>query len=165
MTIETLDVFRGRVESMTNPRARRGFLESFYSEFKNEGIFTEDVEGIEKAASLLNKYGFSTHAKKLIAHPAYSQADFIDKNYGELPPQSRKNVLKTMVKYGTNQWWNSQDPVEIAQYQLFEDILMVDFSIFHEGVEKLLDRPVWTHEFGLNNEGLKRETKLAIEVF
>jgi len=94
MTIETLDVFRGRVESMTNPRARRGFLESFYSEFKNEGIFTEDVEGIEKAASLLNKYGFSTHAKKLIAHPAYSQADFIDKNYGELPPQSRKNVLK-----------------------------------------------------------------------
>ncbi len=54
------------------------------------------------------------------------------------------------------------DPVEIAKYQLFERILMVKFDKFHEGVEKLLGRPVYTHEFGLNYDGLKEEAEKAI---
>lgn len=29
--------------------------------------------------------------------------------------------------------------------------------MFHEAVEKALGRPVWTHEFGLNWDGLKKE--------
>jgi hypothetical protein len=33
----------------------------------------------------------------------------------------------------------------------------VPFEVFHEAIEKALGRPVWTHEFGLNMEGLKKE--------
>jgi hypothetical protein len=31
------------------------------------------------------------------------------------------------------------------------------FSIFHEAITKALGRPVFTHEFGLNREGLIKE--------
>ena len=44
-------------------------------------------------------------------------------------------------------WWLSDDATLIARYQLYEPRLAVLFSVFHEGVEKLLGRPVWTHEF------------------
>ena len=76
--------------------------------------------------------------------------------------ESRANVIRVMEKYGDNKWWESNDPEYIARYQLFEDILMVDFSTFHEGVEKLLDRPVWTHEFGINVDELREEARIAI---
>ncbi|MFQ5771511.1 MAG: hypothetical protein ACE5HX_13315, partial [bacterium] len=59
--------------------------------------------------------------------------------------------------------WLYTDPLEIAKYQIFEPILMTDFGIFHKGIEQLLGRPVWTHEFGLNTEGLKAEAMKAIE--
>ena len=76
--------------------------------------------------------------------------------------ESRANIICVMEKYGDNKWWESDDPEYVARYQLFEDILMVDFSVFHEGVEKLLDRPVWTHEFGINVDGLREEARIAI---
>jgi hypothetical protein len=31
--------------------------------------------------------------------------------------------------------------------ELFTDRLFMPFDLFHEGVEELLGRPVWTHEF------------------
>ena len=40
---------------------------------------------------------------------------------------------------------------------------MVDFGKFHEGLEKLVGRPVFTHEMGLNYEGLKEEARLGIK--
>lgn len=87
---------------------------------------------------------------------------YIDDNLDELNPEARKNVEETIAKYPSNKWWRSDDPVEIAKYQLFEKILMVDFGKFHEGVVKLLGRPVFTHEFGLNYDGLKEEATKAI---
>lgn len=87
---------------------------------------------------------------------------YIDDNLDELESQARKNVEETIAKYPNNKWWRSDDSTEIAKYQLFERILMVDFSKFHEGVEKLLGRPVFTHEFGLNYDGLKEEATKAI---
>lgn len=39
----------------------------------------------------------------------------------------------------------------------FEEVFPVPFDIFHEAIEKTLGRPVFTHEFGLNREGLKKE--------
>lgn len=47
-------------------------------------------------------------------------------------------------------------------YQIFEPILLVDFSFFHEGLEKLVDRSVWTHEFVLNYDGLCEEVRLGL---
>ena len=60
-------------------------------------------------------------------------------------------------------WWESNDPVIVAMYQLYEPILMVDFDVFHGGLEKLLGRPVFTHELGMNVEELKKEARLGME--
>lgn len=87
---------------------------------------------------------------------------YIDQILDTLPPENKRNVLQTMTKYGDNKWWNSNDPLYVARYQVFEDILMVPFDRYHEGIEKLLGRPVYTHEFGLNVEGLKQEAREAI---
>jgi len=42
-------------------------------------------------------------------------------------------------------------------FQLFEDRLCMPFAVFHEAMEKALERPVFTHEFALNYDGLCRE--------
>lgn len=80
-----------------------------------------------------------------------------------LTSEQQERLEIVMAKYGTNQWWNSDDILEIAKYQIFEDVIMVEWSTFHYGIEKLLNRPVWTHEFGLNMKGLRQEAKDAIE--
>ena len=46
---------------------------------------------------------------------------------------------------------------EIAEFQINQELLCMPFNIFHEAVEKTLDRSVFTHEFGLNSEGIKAE--------
>lgn len=61
------------------------------------------------------------------------------------------------TKLYESKFWENMSFREIAIFQLYEDLLCMPFEIFHEAVEKTLDRPVWTHEFGLNHEGLKRE--------
>ena len=42
-------------------------------------------------------------------------------------------------------------------FQLFTDKLCMPFTIFHAAMEKALGRPVYTHEFGLNYDGLVEE--------
>ncbi len=44
-------------------------------------------------------------------------------------------------------WWKEISHRERAEFQLWEDRLCMPFDVFHEAVEKSLDRPVWTHEF------------------
>ena len=44
--------------------------------------------------------------------------------------------------------WKTWDDDTIVRFQLYQDRLCMDFSRFHEAVEKVLGRPVWTHEFG-----------------
>lgn len=54
-------------------------------------------------------------------------------------------------------WWEGKSHEEIAQFQLFTVELTVPFEIFHEAVEKCLGRPVFTHEFSLNYDGIVEE--------
>ncbi|MEK6899767.1 MAG: hypothetical protein AABX05_01455, partial [Nanoarchaeota archaeon] len=77
-------------------------------------------------------------------------------------PEKQDKCKEVMAQYGDYKWWRSQDPVEVAMYQIFQEYLLVDFSLFHNGIEKLLDRLVFTHELALNHEGLKEEAKQAI---
>ena len=56
-----------------------------------------------------------------------------------------------------NEWWLSDDPNVVAYHQLHEPILLVDFGTFHGYVEQFLGRGVWTHEFGLDVDGLRAE--------
>jgi hypothetical protein len=46
---------------------------------------------------------------------------------------------------------------ELAEFQINQEMLCMPFSVFHEAVEEVLGRPVWTHEFGLNAGGIKAE--------
>jgi lysozyme family protein len=56
-----------------------------------------------------------------------------------------------------SKFWEAMDFEQRATFQLWEDRLCMPFGVFHEAVEKALKRPVYTHEFGLNRDGLKEE--------
>jgi hypothetical protein len=89
--------------------------------------------------------------------------DYIIQRFGkDLPKENVSKLINAMRKYGENYWWESKEPVQIAMYQVFEPILMTDFSVYHEGLERLVGRPVFTHEMGLNAEGLREEARLGI---
>ncbi len=45
-------------------------------------------------------------------------------------------------------WWKEKTPEEIVKFQLFEPRLCMPFSEFHKAIEIVLNRPVFTHEFG-----------------
>ena len=89
---------------------------------------------------------------------------YIRARFGKDLPQKKVDNLKSaMQKYGDNYWWESKEPIEVAMYQVFEDFFMTDFSTFHEGLEKLVGRPVFIHELGLNIEGIREEARLGIK--
>jgi len=57
---------------------------------------------------------------------------------------------------GSN-FWEGMSHREIAEFQMIEEKLCMPFTVFHEAIEKTLGRPVFTHEFGLNSQGIKAE--------
>jgi hypothetical protein len=56
-----------------------------------------------------------------------------------------------------SKFWETMSYAERAKFQISEERLCMPFDVFQEAVEKHLDRPVFTHEFGLNREGLIKE--------
>ncbi len=64
---------------------------------------------------------------------------------------------KAAIALYDSEWWKNKTHREIVQLQLFIAELCCPFDIFHEAVEKILDRPVFTHEFGLNYNGICKE--------
>ena len=48
--------------------------------------------------------------------------------------------------------WNDED---IIRFQLFQDLLCMDFSKFHKAIEKVLNRPVYAHEFASKDQLIK----------
>jgi hypothetical protein len=61
------------------------------------------------------------------------------------------------IKLAESKWWEGLSHREIAGVQLFVTELCCPFDVFHEAVEKSLGRPVFTHEFGLNYDGICSE--------
>lgn len=53
--------------------------------------------------------------------------------------------------------WKAMSANERAVFQMQQDKLCMPFSEFHKAVEETLGRPVWTHEFGLNRDGIRAE--------
>lgn len=58
------------------------------------------------------------------------------------------------IALGESKWWEGLDDRAIAKFQLFTDELCMPFDKFQECVEKVLGRPVFTHEFGPGRDGL-----------
>lgn len=60
-----------------------------------------------------------------------------------------------------SKWWEGKTTHEanreIAIFQMEVAELCMPFERFHEAVEIALGRPVFTHEFGLNAEGIYKE--------
>ncbi len=69
-----------------------------------------------------------------------------------------KQLTKTQaIKLYESGIWKEWTNEEIVRFQLFQKKLCIPFDCFHEAVEKVLNRPVYTHEFGLNYNGIIKE--------
>ena len=54
---------------------------------------------------------------------------------------------KEAILLFVNRWYEFKTPLEIVEFQLYEEKLCMPFNLFHGAVEKVLGRPVYTHEF------------------
>lgn len=62
------------------------------------------------------------------------------------------------IKMAESKVWENWTDEQIVRFQLFQDRLCMNFSRFHEAMGKVLDRPVYTHEFcSSNHENLIKE--------
>ncbi len=61
------------------------------------------------------------------------------------------------ISLSESKFWEGMTLRERAVFQINEPLLCMPFEVFHEAVEKTIGRPVFTHEFGLNYEGIKNE--------
>jgi hypothetical protein len=61
---------------------------------------------------------------------------------------------KEAIKLYKSKIWEKWNKKKRAYFQMNQKRLCMPFDIFHEAVEYALDRPVFTHEFGLNHQGL-----------
>ena len=61
------------------------------------------------------------------------------------------------IKFAKSGVWKDMTDKQIVELQLFQDKVCVPWVVFRESIEKVLGRGVYTHEFGLNVEGLQRE--------
>lgn len=60
------------------------------------------------------------------------------------------------IEMAESGWWKSKSALEIVKFQLFEDLLCMDFTDFHGAIEEALGRSVFTHEFA-NHRALQIE--------
>lgn len=61
------------------------------------------------------------------------------------------------IAFCENKIYEGMTSRQIAEFQLLQDILCVPFDVFHKAIEEALGRPVYTHEFALNHDGLIKE--------
>ena len=61
------------------------------------------------------------------------------------------------IALAESKFWEGMSFRERAEFQMAEELLCMPFTVFHEAMEKTLGRPIFTHEFGLNYQGLRDE--------
>lgn len=61
------------------------------------------------------------------------------------------------IALAESKFWETLTPRQIAEFQMAEPLLCMPFGVFQDAVEKTLGRSVFTHEFGLNYQGIKDE--------
>lgn len=61
------------------------------------------------------------------------------------------------IAFAENKCYENMSYRQIAEFQMEQDRLCMPFDVFHEAIEKALGRPVLTHEFCLNRDGLRKE--------
>src|SRR3989344_81340 len=101
--------------------------------------------------------------KKMTTYTEYIDSALMRSKYDHEGNEIRTNILGAIERAGDNKWWKSDDPLEAARGQLYENILIIPPGLFHTGLNLLLDRPVWDHEICFCIEDLREEGKVAIE--
>lgn len=61
------------------------------------------------------------------------------------------------IAMSESKWWVGKSAREIAKTGMLIRELCLPFSELHKALETALGRPVYTHEFGLNFDGLIQE--------
>jgi hypothetical protein len=51
------------------------------------------------------------------------------------------------IAFHDSKVWETWTDHQVVELQLFQSRLCVRFDRFHQAIEKVLGRPVWTHEF------------------
>ena len=69
----------------------------------------------------------------------------------------RELTKEEAIEFAESGAWKCMSHAERAALQLSQRRLCMPFQAFHESIEDALGRPVYTHEFGLNWSGLKKE--------
>jgi hypothetical protein len=59
----------------------------------------------------------------------------------------RQLTKEQAIKFFESGVWKTWTDEEIVKFQLFQTRLCMDFSRFHEAMEKILNRPIFSHEF------------------
>lgn len=62
------------------------------------------------------------------------------------------------IAFFDSKCYETWTPEQIVDFQLFQDKLCIPFDMFHKAIEKVLNRPVYTHEFAFIDE-LRKEYK------
>ncbi len=72
--------------------------------------------------------------------------------------EMRKSIgREAAINLAESGWWKGRPAREVAEFQMFTNELCMDWSAFQAAMEETLGRPVFTHEFGLDWDGLARE--------
>ncbi len=61
------------------------------------------------------------------------------------------------IAFCENKCYENMTSRQIAEFQMEQDRICMPFEVFHKAIEETLGRPVFTHEFGLNHDGLRKE--------
>ena len=64
------------------------------------------------------------------------------------------------VGFHESRAWETMSDESVVKLQLYQERLCLPFERFHSAMEKVLGRPVWTHEFA-SSERLQQEYEKA----
>lgn len=72
---------------------------------------------------------------------------------------------ETAIEIAKTEFWKETPIKELVNFQFFNTRLLMPFDFFHEAVERVLGRPVWTHEFASNKLRDEVEEKIPRQSF
>ena len=63
----------------------------------------------------------------------------------------KKLTQEQAIALGKSEIWKTWSCEEKVRFQLFQPLLCMPFDVFHEAIEVVLKRPVFTHEFAFDD--------------
>ena len=80
-----------------------------------------------------------------------------------LDASQKRNLKKVERKYGSNRWWESDDPLVVIRHQIEEPFQVISFPEYKDMLGLFLERPVAETDFMVNFKGLQNEVRIAIK--